>query len=54
MGKNEKISYAILFCALLLVKNSKMKLTDLAVLFPFHGKAQHLAQQLAGVPPTET
>ena len=49
MGKNEKISYAMLFCALMLVKNSKMKLKDLAELFPFHGKAQHLAQQLAGV-----
>ena len=48
MGKNEKISYVILFCALLLVKNSKMKLKDLAALFPFDGKAKLLAQQLAG------
>ena len=49
MGKNEKISYVMLFCALLLVKKSRIKLKDLASLFPFHGKAKHLAQQLAGV-----
>ena len=51
MGHSEKISYVMLFCALMLVKNSRMKLQDLAVLFPFTGKAQHLAHQLAGVPP---
>ena len=49
MRNSEKIPYVILFCALMLVKNSRMKLQDLAVLFPFTGKAQHLAQELVGV-----
>ena len=53
MGNSEKISYVMLFCALMLVKNSRMKLTEMVVLFPFHGKARHLAQQLAGLAPTE-
>ena len=37
----------------MLVKNSRMKLTDLGTLFPFHGKAEFLARELAGVAPTE-
>ena len=50
MRNSEKISYVMIFCALMLVKNSRMNLTDLATLFPFTGKAQHLAQQLTGLP----
>ena len=43
----------MIFCALLLVKNSRMNLTDLATLYPFHGKAQFLAHELAGMSPAE-
>ena len=51
MRNSEKISYVMIFCALLLVKNSRMNLTDLATLYPFHGKAQFLAHELAGMSP---
>ena len=54
MRKSEKISYVMIFCALMLVKNSRMNLTDLATLFPFTGKAEFLARELAGVAPTES
>ena len=50
MRNSEKFSHVMIFCALMLVKNSRMNLTDLATLFPFTGKAQHLAQQLTGLP----
>ena len=38
----------------MLVRNSKMQLKDLALLFPYHGKARFLVQELAGMTPTET
>ena len=49
MGYNEKTSYMMLFCALLLVKKSRMNLRDLGLLFPFTGQAQFLVQQLASL-----
>ena len=54
MGHNEKTSYMMLFCALLLVKKSQMKLQDLGLLFPFTGQAQFLAQRLASLDGAET
>ncbi|OFW00830.1 MAG: hypothetical protein A3G20_05590 [Acidobacteria bacterium RIFCSPLOWO2_12_FULL_59_11] len=54
MRHSEKISYIMLFCGLMLVRNSKMQLKDLALLFPYHGKARFLVQELAGMTPTET
>ena len=54
MRTSEKISYLMIFCSLLLGKNSRMNLTDLGTLFPFTGKAEFLARELAGVAPTET
>ena len=47
MGNSEKISYVMIFCALLLVKNSQKKLQDLGLLFPFTGQSQFLVQRLA-------
>jgi hypothetical protein len=44
---NEKTSYLMLFCALLLIRNSRMSLQDLARLYPFSGDAQSLVQKLA-------
>ena len=44
----------MLFCALLLVKKSRMNLRDLGLLFPFTGQAQFLAQRLAGLDGAET
>ncbi len=39
----------MLFCALLLVRKSRMPLKDLPVLYPFGGEAQFLAQKLASL-----
>lgn len=44
---NEKTSYLMLFCALLLIRKSRMGLKDLARLYPFSGDAQSLVQKLA-------
>ena len=54
MKKNETISYIMLFCGLMLVRKSRIKLHDLAALFPYHSRARFLAQELAGAPPRET
>jgi len=48
----EKTSYIMLFCALMLVKNSWMGLKDLVMLYPFSGQAGFLANKLAGLDPT--
>ena len=45
----EKTSYIMLFCALMLVKKSRMGLTDLVRLYPFTGRAEFLVQKLAGL-----
>ena len=44
---NEKTSYLMLFCALLLIRKSRMGLEDLAQLYPFRGDVQSLVQRLA-------
>ena len=44
---NDKTSYLMLFCALLLIRKSRMGLQDLARLYPFSGDAQSLVQKLA-------
>jgi hypothetical protein len=49
MGNDEKTSYLMLFCALMLVRKSRMGLKDLVQLYPFEGQAQSLAQKLAGL-----
>ena len=54
MRHSEKISYIMLFCGLMLVRNSRMNLKDLAGIFPYGGEVRFLAQELAGVGPTET
>ena len=43
---NEKTSYLMLFCALLLVRKSRMGLQDLAQIYPFRGDAQSLVEKL--------
>ena len=51
MNDNEKTSYLMLFCALLLIRKSRMGLQDLAQLYPFRGDAQSLVQKLAKLEP---
>ena len=47
MGDNKKTSYLMLFCALLLIRKSRMGLDDLARVYPFSGDAQSLVRELA-------
>jgi hypothetical protein len=47
MKKEEQQSYVMLFCALLLVKNSKATLEQSLSLVPLSGSAKHLAGELA-------
>jgi len=47
MDNSEKTSYLMLFCALLLIRKSRMGLQDLARLYPFSGDAESLVQELA-------
>lgn len=47
MDEKNKTSYLMLFCALLLVRKSRMGLKDLAWLYPFTGDAQSLVEKLA-------
>ncbi|OFV94279.1 MAG: hypothetical protein A3F68_08755 [Acidobacteria bacterium RIFCSPLOWO2_12_FULL_54_10] len=47
MTKEERLSYMILFCGLLLVKQSKAAIHELSVLLPARGKAMSLAARLA-------
>lgn len=48
MKKDERQSYVMLFCALLLVKNSKATLEESMKIVPLTGSARHLAGELAG------
>ena len=48
MKKEERQSYLMLFCALMLVKNSKASLEQSMELVPLTGSAKHLAGKLAG------
>ena len=47
LNNNERTSYLMLFCALLLIRKSRMGLKDLARLYPFQGDIQSLVQKLA-------
>jgi len=47
MKKEERQSYVMLFCALLLVKNSKATMEQSMRLVPLTGSAKHLAGELA-------
>lgn len=44
---NEKTSYLMLFCGLLLVRKSRMRIEDLHQLYPFSGDAEALVEKLA-------
>ena len=48
MKKEERESYMMLFCALLLVRNSKATLEESMRLVPLVGSAKNLAGELAG------
>lgn len=48
MKKDERVSYVMLFCALLLVKNAKATLEDSVKIVPLKGSAKHLAGKLSG------
>ena len=50
MNIEERHSYVMLFCALLLVKNSKATLEQSMNLVPLTGSAKHLAGELASAP----
>lgn len=45
--ETEKTSYLMLFCALMLIRKSRMELKDLARIYPFSGDAQSLVEGLA-------
>ena len=47
MKKEDRQSYMMLFCALLLVRNSKATLEESMKLVPLVGSAKHLAGELA-------
>ena len=46
MGTDEQVSYIMLFCALMLVKNSKATLEQSLRLVPLAGRAKSLAGEL--------
>ena len=54
MNNSEKDSFLMLFCALMLVRKSRMKLQDLVLIYPFTGEAEFLAQGLSGLEPAES
>ena len=47
MKREERVSYVMLFCALLLVRNSKATLEESMRIVPLVGSAKHLAGELA-------
>lgn len=47
MKRDERVSYVMLFCAFLLVRNSKATLAESMNLVPLRGSARHLAGELA-------
>ena len=48
MRKDDRNSYVMLFCALLLVRNAKATLEESIRIVPLKGSARHLAGELAG------
>ena len=50
MIADERVSYVMLFCALMLVRNSKATLEESIRILPLVGSAKHLAGELSGGP----
>lgn len=48
--EGEVISYVVLFCALIMVKNSKATVDEAMMLVPLAGGAKFLAQSLVQAP----
>ena len=48
MKREERDSYLLLFCALLLVRNSRATLKETVQAVPLQGKARSLAGELLG------
>ena len=46
MRPEEKISFLMLFCTLLVARNAKATLTEFLVVIPLAGKAERLAGEL--------
>ncbi len=46
MGSNEQVSYIMLFCALMLVKNSKATMEQSLSIVPLAGPVKSLAGEL--------
>ena len=46
-AKKEKLGYLMLFCSLIMVRNQKRPMEEIAQFVPLSGKAQLLAQELA-------
>ena len=46
MHREERVSYVMLFCALMLVKNSRATLEQSVSIVPLCGRAKHLAGKL--------
>ena len=50
MKKEDRVSYMMLFCALMLVKNSRATLEESVAIVPLVGRARHLAGELVSWP----
>jgi hypothetical protein len=48
MKTDDRVSYVMLFCALLLVKNAKATLAESMQVVPLEGSAKELAGELVG------
>ena len=46
MRQEDRVSYVMLFCALLLVKNSRATLEQSMAVVPLSGRAKHLAGEM--------
>ena len=47
MAKKEKLDHLMLFCSLIMVRNQRRTMEEIAQIAPLFGKAQLLAQELA-------
>jgi len=54
MPRREQLSYIMLFCALLLVKNGKATMQESMALAPLSGGANNLAEELLRTAPSFT
>lgn len=52
MKREERVSYVMLFCALMLVKNAKATLEESVGIVPLVGRAKHLAGELVNRSPS--